>query len=115
MATTEENYESMALIRDVISTFLTPIAEENSRPLWGLMTAVMFDKKDGDWIVYLYSLSPGLVIGRRGVTATALREALRDAMGESGLQMDVVDFGKHHAAVVEARAERLHEGTRRSQ
>lgn len=105
MTTREEMNEVMSKIQSTIRERLAPVAAEHDKPLDPvLVSAVMFDREPGageegseHWVVHLYSLSPGLVVGRRGETAQALREELCTVAGDTDLRLNIVDFGKMHA------------------
>ena len=96
-----EAHETMATLRETVKDFLAPIAEESNRPLEpALLAALMFDREpdggDREWTVWLYTLSPGYVIGRKGAVAAALLERLRDAAGDPKLRLNIADFNKVH-------------------
>lgn len=101
--TREELHQTMADMQAAIRDILTPIADAYDKPLDpGLISAVMFDREPGEdetrhWVVHLYSLSPGLVIGTEGRTATSLRDELCRLSGDEGLRLNIVDFAKIHA------------------
>lgn len=103
--TRDELYQSMANMQQTIRELLAPIAEETGKPLDpGLVSAVMFDRElstegsdDKHWVVHLYSLSPGLVIGREGRTASVLRDELCRVAGDNDLRLNIIDFARIHA------------------
>lgn len=104
MATRDELYEAMAAMQTTIRDFLAPVAEEHNKPLDpALVSALMFDREgthEGGprrWVVHLYTLSPGLVIGRRGAVADELRGQLCGVSGDRNLRLNIIDFGKIHA------------------
>lgn len=97
MATQQELYEQMAAMKAAACELLAPIAEEHGKPLDpGLVSAMMFDRDNGHWYVDLYTMCPGLVIGRRGATADALRDKLVEITGDDRLHINLVDFGQMH-------------------
>jgi len=104
MATRDELYESMALMQSAIRDYLAPIAEEYNKPLDpGLVSAVMFEREKGEnghphWVVHLYTLSPGLVIGKGAKVADGLRARLCDVGDDPALRLNLIDFAKIHAA-----------------
>lgn len=104
VATREEMYESMATMQALVRAHLRPVAEQRKKPLDPeVVSAVMFDREasgedDGDhWVVHVYSLSPGLVIGEKGETAAALLAELRRVSGDADLRLNIIDFAKIHA------------------
>lgn len=104
MPTRDDLYQSMAAMQEAIRDRLGPIAEEHGKPLDpGLVSAVMFDREPLEeddsrhWVVHLYSLSPGLVIGHQAKTATAIRDELCRLSGDSDLRLNIIDFAKVHA------------------
>jgi len=104
MATQDELYESMAVMQTAVREYLAPIAEEYNKPLDpGLVSAMMFERETGTdgkrhWVVHLYTLSPGLVIGKKAATVDALRDRLCDLAGDPDLRLNLIDFAKVHAA-----------------
>jgi predicted RNA-binding protein YlqC (UPF0109 family) len=101
--TREELHQTMAAMQAAIRDILTPLAEAYDRPFDpGIVSAVMFDREPVEddaarrWVVHLYSLSPGLVIGRKGDTATAMRNELCRVSGDDGLRLNIIDFAKVH-------------------
>ena len=104
VASREELYESMAVMQEVVREHLRPVAKEYQKPLDpGVVSAIMFDRESGEggesehWVVHVYSLSPGLVIGKKGDTARALRSELCRVSGDGDLQLNIIDFAKIHA------------------
>lgn len=100
--TRDELYQTMSAMRVAIGEMLSPIAEAYEKPLDpGIISAVMFDRDEGEdgsrhWVVHLYSLSPGLVIGKEGRTATSLRDELCRLSGDDRLRLNIIDFAKVH-------------------
>jgi ribosomal protein S3 len=45
------------------------------------------------WMVCVRTLTPGHVIGRRGVTADALRSAIAERLNDPRLQLNIVEVG----------------------
>lgn len=101
--TREEMHQMMAAMRQAIRDALTPIANARGEPLDAdLVSTVIFDREvvEDDaqhWVVHLYSLSPGRVIGEEGRTAATLREELCRISGDDRLRLNIVDFAKVHA------------------
>lgn len=110
MATQTELHQQMATMQTEIREFLAPIAMEANKPLDpGLVSAIMFERitaeedefvsNDGSrhWLVHLYTLSPGLVVGPSGATVDELRGRLVAATGDCQLRLNLIDFGRIHA------------------
>jgi ribosomal protein S3 len=105
MPTRDELYADMATMQTTIREFLAPIATEHNKPLDpGLVSAVMFERGPAGeggaprWVVHLYTLSPGLVLGPKGTVADRLRAELCRVSGDPNLWLNLIDFAKIHAA-----------------
>jgi ribosomal protein S3 len=66
------------------------------------MSAIAYTIKDDHWYLHLHTFRPGMVIGRRGVTAQAILDDLREMSGDDRLALNLVG---HDGAGCTARAE----------
>jgi predicted RNA-binding protein YlqC (UPF0109 family) len=57
------------------------------------ISAIELTFPDGHWRVCVRTLTPGHVIGRRGATADAVRAAIAEQLGDSRLQLNIVEAG----------------------
>ena len=105
VATREELNESMATMQAVVREYLRPVAELRKKQLDpDVVSAVVFDREasvgqaEEHWVVHVYSLSPGVVLGERGQTAAALRAELCRVSRDADLQLNIIDFAEIHAS-----------------
>lgn len=57
------------------------------------ISAIELTLHDGHWRVCVRTLTPGHVIGRRGTTADAVRAAIAEQLGDTHLQLNIVEAG----------------------
>ena len=80
--------------REVFRMHLEPAALEHAVSLDSLMGPHVYDvPKEGEWYVHLHTFLPGLVIGRRGATAQAIRSSLVELTGDEGFRLNIVEHG----------------------
>jgi hypothetical protein len=80
--------------REVFRAHLEPLAVEQAVSLDSIMGTLVYDvPKEGQWYVHLHTFLPGLVIGRRGVTAAAIHASLVELTGDDQFQLNLVEHG----------------------
>ena len=78
-------------IRSAVRSHLEPEASRVRRPLdWFASSIVIEPERDGWWAVHLHTLQPGLVIGRKGVTADLIRRSLVEVRGDERVRLNVL-------------------------
>lgn len=77
--------------RSVFREHLAPVAQAFSAPLDQFMSTVAYEHDDDHWVLHLHTFRPGPVIGQRGATAQALRDALVELSGDQGLRLNLVE------------------------
>jgi predicted RNA-binding protein YlqC (UPF0109 family) len=83
-----------ARFREVLRAHLEPVALEHAVSLDSIMGTLVYDvPKEGQWYVHLHTFLPGLVIGRRGVTAAAIRASLVELTGDDRFHLNLVEHG----------------------
>jgi hypothetical protein len=92
---------------DIFRTHLEPAAAEHAVTLDSVMSTVVYDTtKDGDWKVNLHTFRPGVVIGRRGATAAAIRASLVELTGDPRFHLNLVEHGHPGCTSKPPRADR---------
>jgi hypothetical protein len=89
----------------VLRTHLEPVADEHAVTLESVIDTLAYDAPSDDarWYVHLHTFRPGLVIGKRGVTAQAIRDDLVALTGDERFRLNIVEHG--HPGCFKRRAE----------